>query len=46
MQAWVDKCYRCGEFEHMSNECSKRRPVNMADYEDEDEVLIDRAGRL
>jgi len=36
----VGKCYRCGEPGHMSIECPKRRPVDMADYEDEDEVLI------
>jgi len=25
----------------MSNECSKRRPVNIADYEEEDDVIIE-----
>jgi len=37
----VGKCYKCGEPGHRANECSKRRTVNMADYEDEDEVLIE-----
>jgi len=36
----VGKCYRCGEYGHMSIECPKRRPINMTDYKDEDEVLI------
>jgi len=25
----------------MSNQCPKRRPVNMEDYEDKDEILIE-----
>ena len=37
----VDKCYRFGEPKHRSNECPKRRLVNIANYKDEDEVLIE-----
>ena len=37
----IDKCYRCGEPGYKSNECSKRRQINMADYEDENEVQIE-----
>ena len=37
----VDKCYRCGESEHKSNECLRRKQVNMADYKDEDKVEIE-----
>ena len=37
----VDKYYRCDEPEHRSNECSKRRPVNILDYEEEEDVLIE-----
>ena len=37
----VDKCYRHRELEHKSDECPKRRFVNMTDYDDEDEVLIE-----
>ena len=35
----VGKCYRCSE--PGSNECPKRRPISMTDYENEDEVLIE-----
>jgi len=34
----VGKCYRCGEPEHKSKECPRRRQVNMADYEDEEKI--------
>jgi len=37
----VGKCYKCDEPGHRSNECPKKKSVNMADYEDKDEVLID-----
>ena len=37
----ISKCYKCGEPEHKSNEYPKRRQVNMADYEEEDEVQIE-----
>jgi len=36
----VGKYYRYGEPGHSSNECLKRRSVNMADYKNEDEVQI------
>ena len=38
----IGKCYMCGEPGHKSNECLKRRQVNMADYEGEDDVQIER----
>ena len=37
----VGKCYRCGEPEHRSNECSKKKQVNIAAYEGEDKVEIE-----
>ena len=29
-----------GESRHKSNECSKRKQVNVANYEEEDDVLV------
>ena len=37
----INKCYKYNKSGHKSNECSKRKQVNMADYEDEDEVQIE-----
>ena len=28
---------RCGEFGHKSNDCPKRKQVNIADYEDDED---------
>ena len=36
----VGECYMCGRPGRKSNKCPKRRQVNMANYEDEDEVEI------
>ena len=36
----VGKCYRYSEPGHRFNEYPKRSPVNMADIEEEDDVLI------
>ena len=40
----IGKCYKCGVPEHRSNECFKRKQVNIADYRDEGEwVAIEEA---
>jgi len=41
VKSGVGKRYRWGEPRHKSNECSKRHQVNIADYEEEDEVEIE-----
>ena len=42
-QAWVGKCYGCGEPGHKINECPKRKQVHMTNYEDDgkEEVKIE-----
>jgi len=39
----IDKCYRCREPGHWSNECPKRKQVNIANYIDEGGVVIEKA---
>ena len=40
----IDKCYRCGEPGHRSNEYPKMKQANIADYRDEGEgVMIEEA---
>ena len=41
VKSGVGKYYRCDELGHKSNECQRRRQVNIADYESEDEVKIE-----
>ena len=38
---WVGKFYMCGEPEHGSNECPKKKQVNLADYEDDGEEEVE-----
>ena len=37
----IDKCYKCGEPGQKSNECPKKKPINMADYRDDEGVVIE-----
>ena len=37
----VGKCYKCGEPGHKFNECPQRKQVNMADYRDDEGVVIE-----
>ena len=37
----IGKCYRCSQLVHKSDKCTNRRQVNMADYEEEDDVQIE-----
>ena len=37
----VGKCYRCGEPGYKSNKDSKRKQLNMADYEEEEEKELE-----
>jgi len=39
----VGKCYRHGEPEHRSNECPKRKQVNMVNFRDDEGVVIEEA---
>ena len=36
----IDKCYKCREPKHRSNEYPKRKQVNVVDYEHEDEGVV------